>query len=98
MTEGAAAPAASMRNASRKDDFPVLFLPVIRLTIPRPSILSFRSDRKFSMDRLVIIGFITLSSRHADEHNLIRPELRLPPVRGREIKLAKRRPHAVLLW
>jgi hypothetical protein len=82
MTDGIAAPAASMRNASRTDDLPLLFLPVIRLTIPNPSILSFRNDRKCSMERLVIIGFITLSSVNGDEDNRIRPVFRLPAFEG----------------
>jgi hypothetical protein len=55
ITPGRASPARRSK-ASRTEDFPVLFRPVIKLTRPRPSISTFRRDRKFSIARLEILG------------------------------------------
>src|SRR5216117_2597471 len=58
---GGEASEARMRTASRIDDLPVLFRPVIRLTLPNPSSLSCRSDRNRSMVSEEMLVFIDSS-------------------------------------
>jgi len=56
---------ASIRNASRTDDFPVLFFPVIRLTRPKPLSFRDRNDLNRSIESVEIVEFISVVSVEA---------------------------------